>query len=183
MRLFACLPVPPLVENRLSALRLRLATPRDGLRWTTPEQWHLTLRFFGDLKPEQLPAMLEALKRFHQPPPCLRMESLGHFPAKGILYSAVQSSEELTAFHAAFLDHMALAVPPSGSLPFHPHITLARSKGPSGLNSLRKLVTPALPAFGSALQWTAGPIHLYESVLGSGGAAYNIVATQQILAL
>lgn len=179
MRLFAGFPLSPLAESRLSALRLRLADPGDGLRWTTPEQWHLTLRFFGDLEADQISALGGAVNRFHPPSPLLRMETLGHFPAKGILYAAIEPTAELTAFHAVLLEHLAPAIPPTISLPFHPHITLARSKGPSGLKFLRKLAAPALPAFGPPLQWAAGPVHLYQSVLGPQGSTYRILASQQ----
>jgi len=45
-RLFIAVWPPPSVVELLRAL------PRDeapGLRWTTPEQWHATLRYFGDV--------------------------------------------------------------------------------------------------------------------------------------
>lgn len=179
MRLFAGFPLPSPVENRLSALRLRLAAPGDGLRWSTPEQRHVTLRFFGEVDRSQLTPLVEALHRFNSKQPSLRMENLGHFPAKGILYAAIEPTDELTAFHTAFSTHMKTnaEVVTTTSLPFHPHITLARSKGLMGLKTLKALATPTLPAFGPELRWTADRIHLFESLSGSGGAGYSIVAT------
>lgn len=182
MRLIVGLPVPLPVENRLSALRLRLAAPKDGLRWTGPEQWLLTLRFFGDLESHQLSSLQQALSRFRHEPPLLRMETLGLFAAKGILYAAIQPSQPLSALHTALTREMPFGLTADASLPFHPHITLARSKGPIGLKSLRQLATPALPSFGPPLQWSASPIHLFESVLGPQGAVYHIVATQDLTA-
>lgn len=178
MRLFAALPLPPSVESRLSALRLRLATPRDGLRWTTPEQWHITLRFFGDLEAAHLLPLIAEVETFRHPQPLLRMASLGLFPSKGILYAAIEPSDELTAFHTAFAAHVAPWLAPASSLPFHPHITLARSKGRAGSKALQQMAKSALPPFGTVLQWLAGPVHLYESVLGPQGAAYDTLATQ-----
>src|SRR3954454_9641892 len=46
MRLFIAVWPPPEVVARMEAL------PRpaeDGVRWTTPDQWHVTLRFFGSV--------------------------------------------------------------------------------------------------------------------------------------
>ena len=185
LRLFAGFPLPPRAEDRLSALRLRLAAPGDGLRWSTPDQWHITLRFFGEVEPTQLARLVEALHRFTGEQPTLRMENLGLFPAKGILYAALEPTDELTAFHTAFSGHMRLMCPmeagaevsTSTSLPFHPHITLARSKGRTGQKTLKALATPTLPALGPELRWKADKIHLFESLSGSGGAGYNIVAT------
>lgn len=182
MRLFAGFPLPPHVEQRLSALRLRLAVPADGLRWTTPEQWHLTLRFFGDVDRSQLPFLIETFHEFRSQQPNLRMEGLGLFPAKGILYAGIDLTDELTAFQAAFTEHIATGYPTSSSasLPFRPHITLARSKGNVGLKTLAALAQPTLPAFGPALQWSAAQLHLYESVLGPQGASYSILAVQTL---
>lgn len=185
MRLFAGFPLPPRVEDRLSALRLRLAAPGDGLRWSAPEQWHITLRFFGEVDRSRLAPLVEALHQFGSEQPTLRMENLGLFPAKGILYAALEPTDELTAFHTAFNSHMGHMCPmetgaevvASTSLPFHPHITLARSKGRTGLKTLKALSTPTLPALGPELRWKADRIHLFESLSGSGGAGYSIVAT------
>ena len=180
MRLFAGFPITPAVEDRLSALRLRLAAPTDGLRWTSPEQWHMTLRFFGDIEDRQLASLMQKLGACRQAPPLLRMETLGLFPAKGILYAAVEPTEELQAFYAAFTGCLAWEPPTGTSLPFHPHITLARSKGRTGQKTLGKLSTPKLPAFGPALQWSGSQIHFYESALGPQGAVYRIVATHTL---
>ncbi len=180
MRLFAGFPVAPSVEDRLTALRLRLAAPTDGLRWTGPEQWHITLRFFGDVEEQQLASLKEKLQQCRQRQPVLRMDALGLFPAKGILYAAVERTEELQAFHAAFTGCVAPDTQPGISLPFHPHISLARSKGRAGQQTLSKLSTPKLPAFGPALQWSGSQIHLYESALGPRGATYRTVATHAL---
>ena len=46
MRLFVAVSLPPPIVRLLESL------PRPGhpqLRWTTPAQWHITLRFLGDV--------------------------------------------------------------------------------------------------------------------------------------
>ena len=180
MRLFAGFPIAPFVEARLTAIRLRLALPSDGLRWTGPEQWRITLRFFGDVDEQQLTSFKEKLQRCRQVRPVLRIEQMGLFPAKGILYAAVERTEELEAFHTAFASCFGPDIYTGTSLPFHPHITLARSKGPAGQQTLRKLAAPRLPAFGPALQWSGSEIHLYHSALGPRGIIYRNVATHTL---
>ena len=176
MRIFAGLPLPPHAVERLSALRLRLAAPGDGLRWTPPEQWHLTLHFFGDLDTRSLEAVQARMAEIRHRPPDMRMEGLGQFASKGLLYAAVQASGSLLTLQEAVL-HCAFAaeVPPS-SKPFHPHITLARSKNRIGLRSLARLGTPELPLLGPAT-WSSTAIDLYQSVLGPEGADYQLLAS------
>ncbi|HYA68550.1 MAG TPA: 2'-5' RNA ligase family protein [Acidimicrobiales bacterium] len=65
MRAFVAVAVPPEVTEILAALE---RPSFDHLRWTTPEQWHVTLRFLGeipDLDPVRnaLASVPEALAR------------------------------------------------------------------------------------------------------------------------
>ena len=44
-RLFTALEIPPDIADRLSSLRGGLS----NARWITPENYHVTLRFIGDI--------------------------------------------------------------------------------------------------------------------------------------
>ena len=48
MRLFVGIPLSPAVIDELSATSMRLQSHADGLRWSTPESWHITLQFLGN---------------------------------------------------------------------------------------------------------------------------------------
>ena len=49
MRLFVGLAVDEAVKGTLERLTLRLRAKEDGLRWSTPDQWHVTLVFLGEV--------------------------------------------------------------------------------------------------------------------------------------
>lgn len=177
MRLFAALALSPAAVERLSALRLRLAVPGDGLRWTVPEQWHITLCFFGDLERKQVECLTQDLQAFDAPEASISLGALGHFAAKGILYASVEPSTSLLSLHQTLLSRYSRGAQTSApSLPFHPHITLARSKGRPGFKTLQRMSSPTLPPFGPAITWQARQVALYESCLGLGGAQYRFVA-------
>ena len=175
LRLFAGIALPPFALERLAATRLRLATPNDGLGWLSPEQWHITLRFFGEVEPEQAEAIKSALSKLGSAPVPVGCDHLGLFPTKGILFAAIELSPALSALQAQVtrLTAEQFALPTSHT--FHPHITLARSKGPLGMRSLQRLATPALPSVGAALCWKAQELLLFESRLSRQGAAYDVV--------
>ena len=157
-------------------LRLRLAGPKDGLRWTTHEQWHITLRFFGEIAEEGVPEVVSAIRGLRTAPVRLRMEQLGSFAVKGILFAELVSSPELIALQAQVESVAARCGLIPESRPFHPHITLARSRNRTGLATLRKLTTPEPPALGSSLSWDADKLWLYKSELQLGGAQYLTLA-------
>ena len=61
MRLFVGLAVDEAVKETLERLTLRLRAKDDGLRWSTPDQWHVTLRFLGNMaSADPVVAALEA---------------------------------------------------------------------------------------------------------------------------
>lgn len=53
MRLFLSLPLPPDLQKRLLALQDELASSDWSVKWTPPENLHLTLHFLGET-PENL---------------------------------------------------------------------------------------------------------------------------------
>jgi len=58
VRLFVAVVPPGDVLDRLAALR---RPPRPGVRWTRREQWHVTLRFLGEVDESAVPALVAAL--------------------------------------------------------------------------------------------------------------------------
>jgi 2'-5' RNA ligase len=175
MRLFAGLPLPDVATERLTRLRLRLAAPGDGLRWSTPEQWHITLRFFGEVGIEAAAALSQASRQLRSPVPRVCMSELGLFAAKGILFAGIGSSIDLEGLQAEVEQVAAQAGLLPESRPFRPHITLARSRNRAGLTRLQRLGQPTLPAFGSEICWQAEEVLLYESALTRQGAEYRVI--------
>lgn len=147
------------------------------MRWSTPEQWHITLQFFGEVHETTASCLAEALAGLSIPHrPELRIEELARFAAKGILYADVAVTPDLEALQGAVVaQSLACGVLPE-SRPFRPHITLARSKGRKGFQSLERLATPELPAFGAAITWQADRMLLLQSTLLAQGAEYEAIA-------
>ncbi len=165
MRLFAALPLPDSAVERLTSLRLRLSGPKDGLRWSEPEQWHITLEFFGDVGQDRASCLRTGLSHVAASAPVVALEGLGLFAAKGILFVRAEPSPSLLELHAQVSGiSEACGVVPE-SRPFRPHITLARSKGKVGQKSLAAMCEPSLPAFGPEILWVASECLLLESTL------------------
>lgn len=175
MRLFAGIPLPFDVLQRFTDLRLRLAHPKDGLRWSPSDQAHMTLRFLGEVNDEQAAAYAQSLKRLCAEPIALTVDSLGIFEVKGILYASLAASVDLVSLQL----QVERCVTELGALPetrpFRPHLTLARSKNRTGMSTLQRLSRAGLPTLGGPIRWTAPEVFLYESVLGPGGAAYDVL--------
>jgi RNA 2',3'-cyclic 3'-phosphodiesterase len=87
LRLFIALPLPNKVKEVLQtqqdSLKLHLLEHDKNIRWTTPEQWHLTLAFLGATNRERLPQIQGAMERAAKPVEAFALETtfLGAFPS------------------------------------------------------------------------------------------------------
>jgi 2'-5' RNA ligase len=191
MRLFVAIPLAQAVEREIKALAARLRRSGDGLRWTAPESWHITLQFLGNATTEQFACLRERLAEVRFAPFTVRLGELGSFPRAGVLFVEVVTSAELEALAQSVVSATGHCGFTAEDRPFHPHITLARetgNKGPRerGNNSrggsfagrrvdLRQLreQTRGLDAF---QPFTAREFLLYESYLEPAGARYEVKA-------
>jgi RNA 2',3'-cyclic 3'-phosphodiesterase len=170
MRLFVGIPLAPTVIDELSAVSMRLQTSEDGLRWSAPESWHITLQFLGNTP--EYECIVARLSELHSPPLPLQLEELGFFERAGVFFAGVRPTPELGTLQqrvTATTGHCGFA---PETRPYHPHITLARSKS-KGVTALRTLKSKIHrePGFSG---FVAEEFVLYESVPGVKGSSYEV---------
>jgi 2'-5' RNA ligase len=171
MRLFIGIPLPPGVVRELAAVVSRLRSKEDGLRWSAPETWHITLQFLGNTRQDAFDCLVPRLRAVGAPPVRIGLEGLGSFDRAGVFFALVGVTRDLLALQ----EQVVLATRSCGfneeARPFQPHITMARSKGRrQGVGELvsRMQMQPRLSAF------VAEEFVLYESFLGSAGARHEV---------
>jgi 2'-5' RNA ligase len=173
MRLFVGLAVDEAVKDALERLTLRLRAKDDGLRWSTREQWHVTLVFLGEVGDEARARLIQELRRVRQSPLELRMEGLGVFERVGILHATVEGTPELLGLYeacAAAVKRAGLAVE---ERPYRAHVTLARSRNREGRKTIERLRRGAEQQRLEA-RWEAREFLLYESRLSPAGSTYVV---------
>ena len=173
MRLFIGIPLPSVVTRELAALSVRLRSADDGLRWSSPESWHITLQFLGNADPKQYECVVSRLQNLRSSSIAISFDDLRFFGTGSVLIAGVRTTPELLKLQ----QHVTKATEPCGfifdSRTYHPHVTLARGKGKRTAILLRSLAgrsghETTLPAF------NAQEFLLYESFLGSSGSLYEI---------
>lgn len=167
-RLFVGILVPETLHASLLDQRQTVA---GTWRWTPPGQWHVTLRFLGDVARGRLPELIDALSPLQaQAPPTLTLGGWGGFPDSRravTLVRHVELTPDLEALWQATARQTApwLARPESRS--FRPHVTFGRCRRPQPVP-----LTATEP-----LDWLATEVHLIESRLSPTGATYAVRAT------
>ncbi|MBA3654935.1 MAG: RNA 2',3'-cyclic phosphodiesterase [Actinobacteria bacterium] len=160
MRLFVAAWPPDEVMRSLAALD-RPEIP--GLRWTTPDQWHVTLRFFGDCGVEKATAALSTVDA--APTTAVLGPATGRLGPE-LLQVPVAGLDDVAGNVVAATRHVGLAPP---DRPFRGHLTVARARPRRGVD-LRSFCGVAL-----AGEWAVEEITLVASRLHPQGARYEVV--------
>jgi len=171
MRLFAGIPLAAEVIEELSAISLRLQTSGDGLRWSAPESWHITLQFLGNTGQPQCECIVARLRELRSPPLPIQLEDLGFFDRAGVFFAGVALTAELRLLQERVTAATGLCGFVPETRPYHPHITLARTKSKGrGLEGLKSRIRrhPGFTGF------VAAGFVLYDSVTRPTGAHYEI---------
>ena len=96
-RLFSAIEIPWSIAERLAMLRSGLS----GARWIDPENYHLTLRFVGDVDGATARDFTNALGEIELPPFELRLDGLGSFGGNKprAVFADVAPSDEPPLLH------------------------------------------------------------------------------------
>jgi 2'-5' RNA ligase len=171
VRLFVAAWPPDPVRAWLAA-KDRPAVP--GVRWTTADQWHVTLRFLGDVEGDDrgTGAVADLIRALDGLP-----ASGVHAAPASVRVGVVRFGRAAVGLPVAGLDALAGAVVtatarfglvPDGR-PFRGHLTVARGDARAASRAVRITGTPP--------PWTADAVALVRSHLGAGPARYETLHT------
>jgi len=138
----------------------------EGLRWTTRDQWHVTLRFFGSVELEPAVSALRSVSAAATT--AVLGPETGRF-GKAILHVPVDGLDGVA--QAVVRATKTVGKPPEPR-PFHGHLTIARARDRRRGVDLRALVGTPIAA-----EWPVTEVCLVESHLSPKGANYEVVET------
>ena len=127
-RLFTAIEIPRDAALSLSFLRGGL----PSARWIDVENYHLTLRFIGDVESRLADELVAALDRIERPGFELSLSGIGAFGSKKphSLYAGIAPSAALEALQADIERVCRRLGMASDGKKFVPHVTLARLRQP-----------------------------------------------------
>jgi 2'-5' RNA ligase len=175
LRTFVSVPIPREIrENTLREAKSLLEDTR--IRWSKPENLHLTLKFLGEVPETSLPSIKEELARISLIHSTfeISISGLGAFPSEGrarVVWAGVEEGADSLSLLAGDVEASLEALGfEKEQRPFHPHVTLGRcGKKPLWLNL--EGLNPVLRGF------SADRIELMQSTLTDKGATYSLLAS------
>jgi 2'-5' RNA ligase len=176
-RLFTGLEIPAELAETLALLRGGL----PGARWIDPENYHLTLRFIGDVDDDIAVEVASVLGRVRRNGFDLRLDGLSSFggrkPRAVVAAVAPQPAVmELQAEHERLMQRVGLE--PEGRK-YKPHVTLARLRDSSSFEVAEYLSVQG------AFRSTPFPVSrfvLFSSRASTGGGPYVVEAAYPLAA-
>ena len=171
-RLFTALEIPPDIALHLSMLRGGL----PGARWIDPENYHITLRFIGDIDGRTADEVAEALSRVERAPIELRLRGLDAFGGNKphSLFAGIDAGPALNELQGELERRMQRIGLKAEGRRFTPHVTLARLRNVKGFDVANYL---SLRGNFSTMPFTAERFVLFSSKDSVGGGPYIIEET------
>ncbi|MEP3275734.1 MAG: RNA 2',3'-cyclic phosphodiesterase [Stappiaceae bacterium] len=168
-RLFTGLEVPSQTGLMLSLLRGGLR----GARWIDTENYHITLRFIGDIDDRTADEIAHALERVNRNPIEIQIRGLDVFGGNRphCLIAKIEHNQALSELQAELERILQrLGLPPERRK-YTPHITLARLRGTTSIE-----VADWLSQRGefNAPGYVAGRFVLFSAKASIGGGPYLV---------
>lgn len=146
VRVFFAIDLPQDVKETIGQFicALKKKSRSKAIRWSQPENLHITLQFLAEVESERLPALVESVKMSMKnvlSHVSLTFGEIHLFPTPfrpRVIVLDVTSQKELAALSAAIGEGVKAAHYEIDRRPFRAHLTLGRIKNPQGV-SLRFL--------------------------------------------
>ncbi len=175
-RAFISADLPPVPSLERLAQDLR-GVGRD-LKVVSTEHLHLTLKFLGDTEEGLVPEIVAAMRESSAGVSSftIRIRGTGAFPSlsrPSVLWVGLEGGEALGQIARSLDEHVATLGFERERRPWSPHVTLARVRGPRGLDQVRAILRAHSDEIFAEAR--VEEIRLKKSVLQPHGPEYTTV--------
>jgi RNA 2',3'-cyclic 3'-phosphodiesterase len=143
MRIFVAIPFPQSVKDVLSTLS---QPDKIKAKWEQRDNYHITLRFIGDVDDKGYERYITALKTIQAPAFHMTLQGVGRFPPEQrqtprvLWVGAAPAPEFMTLYEAVSSTLEANGLPKDKHETYHPHVTLARFKDNPSSEALKEFL-------------------------------------------
>lgn len=184
MRLFVAVNLPRKERERIHRASRALRDPRLPVRWIEPDNYHLTLKFLGEVRTDRVGQVGEILARVASG--CLPFSAdfagFGAFPSirrPRVLWLGVEPTPALRCLKQDVEWALADLGFERETRAFHPHLTLGRVDRDDEAGTFRGLdeLVAEMSYSGSV---PVRSVELMRSQTGKGGSQYSVVSTHPL---
>jgi len=184
MRLFIAIELEEKLKQELKRVQdLLKEKAGPGLSFSNPEQFHLTIKFLGEVADHKTAAIIEKMPLISKnvPPFVLQLSSIGCFQAKNlprVIWAGIKEAGEgrtlQTLWEHCEKELSVLSLKPENRS-FSPHITLARVRVPAAGIKVREILGRLNI---KAYKQPVASFVLFKSVLSPRSAVHTVIHKQ-----
>lgn len=177
IRCFVAVEIPEPIQALLKPVQTHLQSQiHKGVSWTKPGNFHLTLKFLGDVRPEAINDISEALQRVTDthPPFSIAFGGIGAFPNLSrprVIWMGLKQGASIVSRLAKAVNLELTRLGFSTDNRFHSHLTLARLRTATDLEPLKNILRKYDTIVGGSMY--VNEITLMQSQLHRTGAIYT----------
>ncbi len=181
MRLFIAIPSSEYIRKKLVAIQNKLKQRVENFRWSSPETFHLTLKYIGEVDINDVAPICKVTEQIvrENRAGILSLKSLGSFGSPmnpRIIWAGFNGDLQNLAKMADELDE---AMEDFGIKPehkkFNPHLTLGRAKRNSDGMAVKQVIAEHEGFY--ICDYEVDRVVVFESILQSGGAEHHPIRT------
>lgn len=172
MRLFIAFDIPDEIKSHFLELQKQLST--DSARLVFPSDFHLTLKFLGEVPENKVEKIKEFLSKIKFDSFAAKLDGTGVFPSEqriNVFWAGIGPADKITAVQKAIDYALKDIFPPDTR--FHPHITLARVKLVKDKPAFKQLLAKIKI---EPKEFKIESFKLIKSILTKQGAVYEDIA-------
>lgn len=184
MRLFIAVNIPKKQRTRIYRAAKTLREGEMPVSWIDPDDFHITLKFLGQVRREQVPAIEEAIAKVASSTPgfLTALSGFGAFPTirrPRVIWIGVGANPELRCLKQDLEWALGDVGFSAETRAFHPHVTLGRADEAGGAGAFRGLDTRM-----AELQFEGDikvhTLDLMRSQLSRSGPTYSVVSSMKL---
>lgn len=184
IRTFVAVCLDEELRSRISAIQERVKNLAPNVKWVAPDNFHVTLKFLGDVRRDRLSIVQSAMDGVAGSMAAfdLTISGTGVFPTprrpRVIWVGVEEGREQLVALAKAVEDRLVRAGFEKEDKPFKTHITIGRVKESKPVEGLVEGLDE-IDTSGLGVQLVAS-ICVMESVLRPGGPEYTPLSVHKL---
>ena len=187
IRAFIAIELPASIQKKLGEVIDGLKSQNtDVIRWVSPHNIHITLKFLGDVSTNNLQVLTQILgsevSRYHAFE--ITVGGLGAFPnlrQPRVVWVGVQAPPILESMQRGIEGETRRMGYVAEERPFSPHLTVGRMSHNATQDDIRQIAVilsnTRVKELGAVLVET---VRLYKSDLQPGGAVYTVMDSAQL---
>ena len=186
IRCFIAVEIPESIQALLKPVQTHLQSQiPKGTSWTKPGNFHITLKFLGDVHPETIHDVSEVLQCVTDThsPFSIAFGGIGAFPnlvRPRVIWMGIKQGASSMSHLAKAVNYELTHLGFSADNRFHPHLTLARLRTATNLEPLKNILRKYDTIVGGSMR--VNEIKIMQSQLHPKGAIYTPLSVRHFSA-